>query len=94
MTIEMCSLFLGFVEQVIDYIKIKKCLARLSPTLTTPESPPSNPKTELVSQQKNRFSQKKRSSLDKEKVFLEKKLFYFFGNAHLKKKRTYILPTL
>ena len=37
---------------------------------------------------KKRFSQqKKRLSQDEEKVFSEKNLYYFFENAHLKKKK-------
>ena len=40
------------------------------------------------------FSTEKRLSQDEEKVFSEKKLFYFFESAHVKeKKRNAFLPT-
>ena len=39
------------------------------------------------STEKKVISQKKRLSQDEEKVFSEKNLFYFFENAHLKKRK-------
>ena len=40
------------------------------------------------------MSQKKSLSQDEEKFFSEKKIFYFFENAHIrKKKRNAFLPT-
>ena len=48
----------------------------------------------VFSTEKKVISQKKRLSQDEEKVFSEKKLFYFFENAHLKKKRNAFLWTI
>ena len=81
MSYTICTIYLSTISDTYFYSHFFKKLSHLS--------------KKVFSTEKKVISQKKRLSQDEEKVFSEKKLFYFFENTHLKKKkRNAFLPTL